>query len=131
MEKANKTNNYHYNPKLKKLARANPKTLTKSATFMWKYLLQKRQMMGYEFKRERPILNYIVDFVCLELLLVIEVDGITHENEIAKQKDQIRDEALREIGFTVLRFKSSMVIDKIEWVRDELHQWIKEKENYQ
>lgn len=85
-------------------------------------------MMGYEFKRERPILNYIVDFVCLELLLVVEVDGITHENEIAKQNDQIRDEALQEIGFTVLRYKSLMVLDKLVWVRDELESWIRTKQ---
>ena len=126
MEKATKHNNYHYNSNLKKYARANRKTLTKSATHLWQYLLKKRQLMGYEFKRERPILNYIVDFVCLELMLVIEVDGITHENEIAIKKDQERDQILQQIGFTVFRFKSSMVLDKLEWVRDDLHKWIKD-----
>lgn len=125
MEKASKSNNYHYNSKLKGLARANRKTLTKSATALWKYLLKKNQMMGFEFKRERPIMNFIVDFVCLKLMLIIEVDGITHENDFAKRKDEKRDTLLHQIGFTVLRFKSAMVLDKLEWVKEDIENWIK------
>jgi len=60
--------------------------MTKAAACMWKYLLSKRQMRGCQFRRERPILNYIADFVCLELLLVIEVDGITHLNKMLKNE---------------------------------------------
>ena len=130
MEKASKANNYHYNFKLNGLAKANKKTLTKSATALWKYLLKGNQTMGYKFRRERPILNYIVDFVCLELLLVIEVDGITHENNLAKQKDAIRDEKLNEIGFTVLRFKSAEVLSQLEYVKSDIENWIKESEKY-
>ena len=81
--------------------------------------------MGFEFKRERPILNFIVDFVCLELMLIIEVDGITHENDFAKRKDEKRDTLLHQIGFTVLRFKSAMVLDKLEWVKEDIENWIK------
>lgn len=128
MEKASKTNNYHYNPKLNGLAKANKKTLTKSAAALWKYLLKSKQMMGFTFRRERPILNYIVDFVCLELLLIIEVDGITHENDFTKQKDEIRDKTLHEIGFTVLRFKSSEVLSQMKHVKSDIENWIKESE---
>lgn len=105
-EQASKRNNFHYNKTLKVLANANRKNMPKSAACMWKYVLKNRVMKGYQFRRERPILNYIADFVCLDLLLIIEVDGFTHENEIQHKKDSRRDKILKEIGFTTLRFSS-------------------------
>ena len=126
MIKATKYNNYHYNKALQPLARANKKNMTKSAACMWKYLLSKKQMMGYQFRRERPILNYIVDFVCLELLLIIEVDGITHTFQKAILKDQIRDQNLTDIGFTILRFSSWEVLNRIDDVSIIISQWIEE-----
>jgi len=126
MEKASKNNNYHYNKKLKEYADANKKTMTKAAACMWKYLLSKRQMRGYQFRRERPILNYIADFVCLELLLVIEVDGITHLNEDVEKRDAEKDKAFAEIGFTVLRFTNWEVLNRIEIVGEVIANWIEE-----
>ena len=126
MQKASKYNNYHYNSKLKELAKKNRQTLTKSAACLWKYVLGQKQMLGYQFRRERPILNFIVDFACLELLLVIEVDGITHDSEIAIQKDIHRDEILKSAGFTVLRFSSWAVLNKMEDVSIIITSWISE-----
>ena len=126
MEKASKNNNYHYNKKLKEYADANKKTMTKAAACMWKYLLSKRQMRGCQFRRERPILNYIADFVCLELLLVIEVDGITHLNEDVEKRDAEKDKAFVEIGFTVLRFTNWEVLNRIEIVGEVIANWIEE-----
>ena len=126
MEKASKNNNYHYNKKLKEYANANRKTMTKAAACMWKYLLSRRQMLGYQFKRERPILNYIADFVCLELFLVIEVDGITHLNENVEKRDAEKDKAFEEIGFTVLRFTNWEVLNRIEIVGEVIANWIEE-----
>lgn len=113
MDLASKANNYYYNKSLNILAKRNKQSLTKSAACMWKYVLSKKQMKGYQFRRERPILNYIVDFVCLELLLIIEVDGITHQNEITIENDKQRDKNLSNVGFTVLRFSSWEVLNKI------------------
>ena len=73
-------------------------------------------MLGYQFRRQRPISNYIVDFVCLPLKLIIEVDGITHDNEIAISKDKKRDEKLNGLGFTTLRFSSWEVLNQINAV---------------
>jgi very-short-patch-repair endonuclease len=106
MEKASKSNNYHYNHKLKNLALANKRNMTKSAACMWKYVLGNKQMLGYQFRRERPILNFIADFVCLEILLIVEVDGFTHDDSKANKKDRERDKKLTDVGFTVLRFSS-------------------------
>lgn len=126
MEKATKHNNYHYNKRLKGLAKANKKNMTKSAACMWKYVLGQKQMLGYQFRRETPILNYIADFVCFELMLVVEVDGITHDNEEAIFKDQKRDAILGSIGFTVLRFSSWEVLNSIATVSNYLVEWINE-----
>jgi len=124
MEKASRANNFHYNPALKNFANYNRKNLTKSAAAMWKYVLSGRNMMGYQFRRERPILNYIADFACLDILLIIEVDGITHDDEKQLSRDYLRDKALAEIGFTTLRFSSNQVLREIEWVSRIIGEWI-------
>jgi len=126
MEKASPSNNYHYNKNLNTIAKINKRSMTKSAACMWKYVLGQKQMLGYQFRRERPILNYIADFVCLELLLIVEVDGITHESEESINKDKKRDATLSEIGFTVLRFSSWEVLKNIDEVSIILVGWIGE-----
>jgi len=69
--------------------------------------------MGVKFMRQRPVLNYIADFMCRELLLIIECDGITHLQEGASEKDSIRQKKLEEVGFTVLRFEDSMILNNL------------------
>lgn len=96
---------------------------------MWKYLLRAKTMHGYSFRRQRPILNYIADFCCLELLLVIEVDGASHEGEIAVKRDERKDQDLREIGFEVLRFSSWEVLNRMADVDILITNWIITKMN--
>ena len=98
-----------YNPSLKNLAKQLRKQMTFSEVKLW-MLLNNFQMMGYDFDRQRPILNYIVDFYCKDLQLVIEVDGITHMDTNAVEKDEIRDDELNEYGITVLRFNALDVL---------------------
>jgi len=93
---------------------------------MWKYLLSGGQMMGYKFRRQRPIDNYIVDFICLPLKLIIEVDGITHEIDENINRDEKRDEKLSELGYTTLRFSSWEVLNRIADVSIIIGVWIKE-----
>jgi len=83
-------------------------------------------MLGYQFRRERPILTFTVAFTCLELLLIIEVDGITLDSEIIIQRDENRDALPRSIGFTVLRFSSWEVLNKIDDVSIITTFWINE-----
>jgi len=81
-------------------------------------------MSGYAFRRQRPVLNYIVDFICLKLKLVIEVDGYTHqlrENEI---KDAKRQREIESKGFTVLRFKDEEVLNNMSQVRTAIQKQI-------
>ena len=60
--------------------------MTKAEACLWKYVLKARQLKGFQFRRQRPVLNYIADFMCKELMLIIEVDGITHHDEEAIKK---------------------------------------------
>ncbi len=102
--------------------------MPKSQACLWKYLLRGKEMMGYQFRRERPILNFIADFVCFELMLIVEVDGITHDDEESIKRDEERDRKLLEVGFTTLRFSSWEVLNRIADVDEILCEWI-EKNN--
>jgi len=124
---ADKSNNYGYNKSLQPFANKLRKQMTKSEACLWKYALKARKMKGYQFRRQRPVLNYIADFMCKELKLIIELDGITHNSEEAAVKDAKRTEALERIGFKVIRFKDEEVlknmrgvIQKIEMVIEDI-----------
>ena len=105
----------YYNSKLKELARQLRNTSTKSEITLWTYL-KGRQMMGYDFHRQKPIDNYIVDFFCSKLMLVIELDGYTHGFEKVYQKDKLKEQRLKELGIIVLRFTDEDVLKNIEGV---------------
>ena len=113
MEKANKNNLWHYNYNLKHFANKNRKDMTKAEACIWKYLLSGKQMMGFSFRRQRPVLNFIADFMCKELMLIIEVDGLTHQWEEVANKDLSRSIALEDIGFTIIRFSDDEVLNDI------------------
>lgn len=70
---------------------------------MWKQL-RAGSMMGYTFNRQKPLNNYIVDFYCKPLRLVIEVDGGYHFEEEQKILDKERQSVLEEMGLNFLRF---------------------------
>jgi very-short-patch-repair endonuclease len=91
--------NYNYNKKLKPLAGQLRRNLTKAEACLWKYALKTKQLKGYQFKRQRPVLQYIADFFCKELMLIIEIDGITHDNNVSQAKDIRREECLAKAGF--------------------------------
>jgi len=90
--------------------------MTKAEASLWKYILSKRQVYGQQFRRQRPIDNYIVDFVCLPLNLIIEVDGITHTYEEVTENDKIRQLKLESLGFKIIRFTDEEVLTSISSV---------------
>jgi len=93
----------YYNPKLKEYARKLKNNSTKSEIKLWKYLKGK-QMMGYDFHRQKPIDNFILDFFCHELMLGIEIDGYTHQFEEVFIRDLKKDKKMAETGIKILRF---------------------------
>jgi len=117
-------NHYHYNKNLKLKARKLRNKSTIAEATLWKYVLR-ASGLGYPFRRQRPIENYIVDFVCLPLKLIIEVDSITHSYEEVASKDQIRDQRLKGLGFTVIRIPDEAILSDVDRVRNYLLEEIK------
>ena len=102
-----------YNPHLKDLVRKLRNNSTKSEIKLWAFLKGK-QMKGYDFHRQKPIGNYILDFFCNELMLAIELDGFSHRIDEVMEKDIIKEKAMHDLGITVLRFDDREVMDDIE-----------------
>ncbi len=97
-----------YNPKLKELARQLRKNATKAEATLWNSL-NRKQCLGYDFHRQKPLGNYIADFFCQELMLVIEVDGVSHNQEAVQRKDKEKEAFFNNLGITVLRFQDSEI----------------------
>ena len=88
-----------------KSARVLRKQQTPEEKRLW--LLIKDKQLGYKFRRQMKIDNYIVDFCCFEKRLIVELDGNLHRNISAKIKDQKREKYLESEGFKVIRFWNS------------------------
>ncbi|UJS17597.1 MAG: endonuclease domain-containing protein [Candidatus Jettenia sp.] len=115
----------YYNSKLKTLSRELRKKGTLSEVLLWNILKGKR-IKGYQFMRQKPIGDYIVDFFCNKLKLVIEIDGISHNEKSAS--DQIRQQKLESLGLSVLRFYEWDVKKDIHAVVQVIENWIEEFE---
>lgn len=98
----------YYNKNLKTLARNLRNDSTKSEIRLWTELLRGKQT-GYTFLRQRPILNYIADFYCKNLKLIIELDGYSHEFEQQWKKDKKKQKELEDAGFKILTFSDDDV----------------------
>jgi len=92
-----------YNKNLKENSRQLRKNSTIGEIILWKHL-RARGMMGYQFNRQKPIDNYIVDFYCQALNLVIEIDGKYHNHDEDWIKDEERQRILESKKLNFLRF---------------------------
>jgi very-short-patch-repair endonuclease len=97
-----------------KRQRALRANMTDAEQSLWK-VLRGRQFSGYKFRRQHPFGNYILDFVCLENKLVIEIDGSQHFSQ--SEYDETRTQLLQSAGFQVLRFWNNEVFDEFEAVK--------------
>ena len=113
----------YYNPRLKKLARELRNNSTLSEVLLWQQVRNK-QLMGYDFHRQKPIDEYIVDFFCSNLNLIIEIDGESHDRK--SEEDKRRQSRLESLGFYFLRFWDSEVKQNMEGVLLVIEGWIKE-----
>jgi len=103
----------HYNPKLKEFARQLRNDSTRTEIFLW-LKLKGKQMYGYDFHRQKPIDNYILDFFCYELMLGIEVDGYSHQFLEVYNRDGEKEKRMNDLGITVLRFSDEQVLKDME-----------------
>ena len=90
---------------------------TETEQRLW-YHLRAHRFMGLKFKRQKPMGRYIVDFVCMERGLIVELDGGQHADAV--MKDQRRDAWLRGQGYTVLRFWNNEVMQNLEGVLERI-----------
>ncbi|MFY8162125.1 MAG: endonuclease domain-containing protein [Candidatus Kapaibacteriota bacterium] len=105
---------------LKQKALYNRKNPTYAEKLMWNLL--RRNNLGVHFKRQHLIYTYIVDFVCLELGLIIEIDGSSHDDKI--EYDELRTQHLEYFGFRVVRFDNSEIIEKGNLVESQIRSLI-------
>lgn len=111
-----------YNKHLKLLARELRKNMTPSEQLVWEKI--RRKSLGVEFHRQVPILNYIVDFYCHEIGLVIEIDGSIHDNNFLE--DAERQGKMEKYGLRFLRFSNNEVLSNMMVVMNTIRNYIKE-----
>jgi very-short-patch-repair endonuclease len=111
-----------YNPELKELAKELRRNMTISEVLLWNELKQK-QMLDYDFDRQRPVDNFIIDFYCKELSLAIEIDGDTHIYRY--DYDDERQRILENLGIHFLRFEDIEVKKNMNNVLRVIEDWIK------
>ena len=91
------------------------KNQTDTEKALW-YQLRQKQMGGFKFRRQAPIGNYIVDFVCFEKRLIVEADGGQHSDQ--GEYDRERSLWLEGQGFRILRFWNSQILKEMEGVKE-------------
>jgi very-short-patch-repair endonuclease len=109
----------HYNRKLKTKARFLRTNLTDAEQHLWRRL-RRKQILGVQFYRQKPIGNYIVDFYAPGASLVVEVDGSQHVELGQARYDKRRSEYLERLGLKVLRFDDRQVLLQLDSVAEEI-----------
>ena len=89
--------------------------MTECERLLWSRL-RRKQLHGVQFYRQKPMGSYIVDFYAPAAMLVVEVDGSQHQDQVNFQNDAIRDESLKGQGLRVLRFTNQQMVDDLDGV---------------
>jgi very-short-patch-repair endonuclease len=92
---------------------------TDAESLLW-YRLRNRHFLGLKFRRQRPIGKYFADFACVEIGLVIELDGGQHPQQVTY--DTARAQAMRQQGFQTLRFWDNDVLTQTDLVMEKIFQ---------
>ena len=117
-----------YNRTLREFSRDLRSHSTLSEVLLWQKL-RASQFRGYDFNRQKPLGNYIVDFYCRKTNLVIEVDGGSHDYEEAVVEDRKRQQILEELGVSFLRFSDWEVKNAMSFVLGEIGYFLDDFEN--
>jgi len=117
---------YSRNTDLKPLSRELRTFGTKGEAVLWKMVLKAKKMNGHQFNRQFIIEDYIVDFICRKLNLIIEIDGSSH---LVKNKEDLeRQIKLENLGFFILRFSEYEVLGALEDVHNKIYYTVKSLE---
>ena len=118
-----KTMFYDARPITFKRAASLRRNLTESEKILWTRL-SKNQLNGLRFKRQHPIGKYIADFYCHKHKLVIEIDGLYHNDNNQKEKDATRDQTMQDKGLNILRFTNDEVRQSVDTVISKIEDYL-------
>ena len=118
MRKLKNTMNLPYNANLKEKAKSLRKAGVLSEVLLWQQI-NKKKFKGYDFDRQKIIGNYIVDFFCIDCAVVIEIDGITHNEKADYDAD--RDDYLKSLGLTVIHINAKDILNNLDGVMQMLN----------
>ena len=88
----------------------------------------RNKQTGYKFRRQHSIGNYIVDFYCPALKIIIEIDGYSHTEKGEEEKDKIRQKYLESLGFKVIRYTNGEIMESLEGVVGNINEICEETE---
>ena len=111
---------------LKEKARDNRKNMNRPEAKLWYEILSNRKFLGYRFLRQKPILEYILDFFCPKLKLGIEIDGESHIEQ--KEYDKKRTLNFKKIGIKLIRYSNAEIMCNLEGVYLDLEKQVTERE---
>ncbi|MHC1707095.1 MAG: endonuclease domain-containing protein [Bacteroidales bacterium] len=98
---------------------------TKAEKILWQQIRGKK-ILGYKFRRQHAVDQFILDFFCYEALLAIEVDGEVHNESYQAERDEERSKLLNRFGIHVLRFTNQQVENNIDQVLQEIKNALQE-----
>lgn len=113
-----------YNKALVPRAKELRKSMTKAERKIWYEVFRNKQFEELRWLRQRPIANFIVDFYCAELKLVVEIDGDSHFTQGGRVYDEERTKILEGYGLTVIRFTNEEVLKNLAGVHQRLLQHV-------
>ncbi|MDB4582213.1 endonuclease domain-containing protein [Draconibacterium sp.] len=116
MNRKNQIKNLDY---MKPFRRALKKRLTSAEATLWS-LLKNKQAFGLKFRRQTSIENFVVDFYCAKIKMIIELDGEPHFRMEQADKDLKRDKRLTELGYKVFRYENQIVFDHPDFIFDDI-----------
>lgn len=93
--------------------------MTPAEARLWVRLRKLRQE-GLHFRRQHPERGYILDFLCLDRAVIIEVDGASHRDEDRARKDRVRDAVLARLGFLTFRVSNEAVRNRVQEVIEQV-----------
>jgi len=117
-----------YNKTLKTNARSLRANMTDAERIIWQRV-RRKQILGVQFYRQKPIGRYIVDFYASKAKLVVEIDGAQHVEPVNMEKDQQRDLFMQQQGLEVLRFDNGAVLTQLNDVLEEIYRVVEQRIN--
>lgn len=118
----------NYRADLKAKARQLRSNMTDAEQKLW-YHLRRKQILGIQFYRQRPLGTYVVDFHAPEIELVVEIDGSQHQEQDAIAYDSLRTAYLKSLGLNVMRFDNLQALNETDSVLEMIHQYIRDRQS--